>query len=265
MIEKYRIKEVYTRTFPINLSYDNFPSHLDKKKRYFSNDWFAMNRSHLVRLLSGMPSIRSVLEIGCFEGRSTLFFLDVLPEAQVTVIDPFLNDGTSFNEDVQDTRCLKIFLHNTEPFKERVHLKIGKSEAELPRLEHTFDLIYVDGSHMASTVLQDLLYVGSDRLTHPGSVIIMDDYMHKDGDFSSLTYLSPGVAIDTYFRKLYPRHFSLLYKHYSIAFRKEGKLRPLLREEQKHLALFHKKTSRDQKKLHRWKASDDRKNAAFWK
>src|SRR5437764_7667049 len=114
---------------------------------YVSNaqaDW-----QDLLADLRGRPGLR-VLEIGSYEGRSTVWFLqNVLthPTAAITCVDPFL-----WREDEMR------FDHNLRVAggADKVTKRKGPSQSVLPSLpRESFDLIYVDGSHAAADVLLD--------------------------------------------------------------------------------------------------------------
>jgi predicted O-methyltransferase YrrM len=251
----------------INLDYRSFPRVLDPRIHYFSNNWFQMNRpafTQFSRQLTRKEKIRRILEIGSFEGRSSLFWLEEYPRAHITCIDPFLNDGTDHVERKNDA-CKKIFLHNTHHYRNRVTLLEGKSTDLLPKLWEAgkkYDLIYIDGSHLSNVVLSDLYYAG--LMARKGGYILLDDYMHYNHEYPSLRHLSPGVAINTYFRITYPHCFRPVYVAYSIGFEKTEEVPHEKRRMEATMKRFDEATNQEVSWLTKWKAMDEKANKRFW-
>src|SRR3954468_24495430 len=73
----------------------------EERMPQFTEDWFSGHVPHWERLFFGElewkpDAPRRLVEIGCFEGRSTLWFLENLlrhPESRIVCIDTF-NGGT---------------------------------------------------------------------------------------------------------------------------------------------------------------------------
>jgi predicted O-methyltransferase YrrM len=145
----------------------------------FTTDWTSAHFGAWSQVLS--PFRRGglrVLEIGSFEGRSAIFWLEYLPDSRVTCVDKFFGT-TRHNQDIEAR-----FDRNLALYGERVR-KISRRSAEvLPLLRsdgEVFDLIYIDGSHWRDDVMVDCLL--SWRLLAPGGVMIFDDYqldLHKE-------------------------------------------------------------------------------------
>jgi predicted O-methyltransferase YrrM len=109
-----------------------------------------------------------VLEIGSLEGRSALFFLNYLPGAHVTCIDPFYAEGLE-----------AAFDANVAPFGPRLaKVKDFSFPAltKLRRAKRTFDVIYIDGLHEREAVLLDSIL--SWPMLREGGVCMWDDYVY---------------------------------------------------------------------------------------
>lgn len=256
----------YLEKYPANFSYEKFPKRLRQGVSYFSNGWFDMNVREFDIVLSKIgKSVQNILEVGSYEGRSTLFMLDHCPRARIVCIDPFLNDGTSYNESGLDTQCKRIFLHNTAAYRDRITLMQEKSSEALPKLlasGRRFDLIYIDGSHMSDSVFADSMI--SARLLTPGGVVLFDDYGHFPHAYPDLVYLSPPVAINLFFRHMYHDHFKVVYKAYSIGFQLIKPLPPVSSKEINILKDLHHQTKTQQKVLEKWTSSDHATNNKFY-
>jgi hypothetical protein len=147
----------------------------------FSTDWTSSNFAVWIEVLRELRSApASILEIGSWEGRSALFFLNYLPSCRITCVDTFAGS----DEDLVDPK-LKAFLPriehrfdaNLERFKSRVEKIKTTSQAALAILgiaKRRFDLVYVDGSHRAGDVYADAVL--SWPLLNKKGLLIFDDY-----------------------------------------------------------------------------------------
>jgi predicted O-methyltransferase YrrM len=181
----------------------------------FTENWFSGHVPHWERLFFGElewkpDAPRRLVEIGCFEGRSTLWFLENLlrhPESRIVCIDTF-NGGTEhtsaqteglfdrFNTNLTDSgQAHKAEVLRCASFEGLLQLITRGGEGP--------DLIYVDGSHEAPDVLADLVLAF--RLVSPGGVILCDDYLWPHIDVLS----SPKLAIDA-FTNIYRRKIEFL-------------------------------------------------------
>lgn len=116
-----------------------------------------------------------ILEIGSWEGRSTLFLLTFFTQGHLTAVDTWAG-GDEHHRDLTDLESR--FDTNLSPYVTRLTKRKGSSLQVLPQLLHedqTFDVIYVDGSHFADDVLTD--GVNAWRLLKPGGILIFDDLL----------------------------------------------------------------------------------------
>ena len=115
-----------------------------------------------------------ILEIGSWEGRSTLFFLSYFTEGHLTAVDPWADRG-----DHPDCRNYEArFDNNVAPCARRLTKRKGSSLHVLPQLldeGQRYDVIYVDGSHFADDVLID--GINAWRLLKQGGIMIFDDLL----------------------------------------------------------------------------------------
>jgi predicted O-methyltransferase YrrM len=136
-----------------------------------------------------------ILEIGSFEGMSACYFLWRLPDARVTCIDSFA--GTSgigaVGEDLTDLEC--IFDRNVSLVDgSRVRKVVGDSGRVLFDLavdDERFDLVYVDGSHLALDVLVDAAL--SWHVLSQGGIMIFDDYRWEFFGAGRLVRTAPAI------------------------------------------------------------------------
>jgi predicted O-methyltransferase YrrM len=166
----------------------------------FSTDWFGRYASYWTELFAsrrwhpGAP--RTVIEIGSFEGRSALWMLENLlqhPQSHLYCVDTF-----------HDRENPESYWHRFEanvlasPHSGKVTVAASSS---LPFLTafvaagNQADFVYVDGSHRAAEVLEDLVLAF--HATKPGGVIIVDDYLIAPR-LGELTLDSPKIAVDAF-------------------------------------------------------------------
>jgi predicted O-methyltransferase YrrM len=188
----------------------------------FKYDWFSCNIESLMLLLErfkGKEHIRA-LEIGCFDGRSTVWFLENIlthGSSSITCIDHFKGgkDHEHFNVDISGSH--RRFLSNTNAWKWRIALLDDDSHKELVRLKVfrlEYEFIYIDGSHLAADVLEDAVL--SWRLLKPGGIMIFDDYDWKN---MPEPLDNPGPGIDA-FLSVYAGKFKELSRGHQVAIEK---------------------------------------------
>jgi len=171
--------------------------------------------SRILRPWSSRPV--DILEIGSFEGASATRFLEILPLANITCIDPFTGDefgGAAYNGDPSTIESR--FDANTARFGTRVRKIKSRSVPALEALmltEARFDVIYVDGSHIRDDIIVDSIL--SWRLLREQGLMIWDDYR---GGSTWPVAERPKRAIDT-FLSLHPDH-EVLRSGYQLFVRK---------------------------------------------
>ena len=142
----------------------------------FTTDWSTGNITLWRRVFGPLrDDPLRILEIGSWEGRSAVFFLNFFANATITCIDTF--SGGSEHKPEQASRIEERFDRNLAAFGNRVEKIKGPSRQGLASLmpqQRRFDLAYIDGSHERDDVMADSLGVWS--MLDPGGSIIWDDY-----------------------------------------------------------------------------------------
>jgi predicted O-methyltransferase YrrM len=176
----------------------------------FTADWFGSNIGVWQQMLSRLAAKPNLvfLEIGCFEGRATIWLLgNILASktSKIHCIDIFEGDYEQrFDHNMKVARC-----------EDQVTKIKGYSQEALRQLPlNHYDFIYVDGSHVVSDVLEDAVLAF--RLLKSGGIMIFDDY---EWDWFNDEYLVPKMAIDAFLR-IYARKCELLHKGYQVILRK---------------------------------------------
>ena len=134
----------------------------------FTKDWFSWAPevwSQLTPMLSGTAGHRQFLEIGSFEGRSSIWIAENMMQEDdiLRCIDTWEGGEEHGEENMSEVE--ERFRHNlivaTEKLpRRRIIQQKGTSVRELARWLTTdnqhFDFIYIDGSHKAPDVLTEI-------------------------------------------------------------------------------------------------------------
>jgi predicted O-methyltransferase YrrM len=188
----------------------------------FRYDWFTGNIAGLTTLLErfkGKEHVRA-LEVGCFEGRSTIWFVENIltgPGSRIVCIDHFegSEDHKHFNVDVTGTEELFIRNISQADYWGRVTLLKDHSVNVLRKIhKNDFDFVYLDGDHRSQGVLEDAVL--SWRLLKPGGILIFDDYLWNN---MPDPLDNPGPGIDA-FLAVYKGKFKELMRGYQVAIEK---------------------------------------------
>jgi len=161
---------------------NNYRNFIKNKK--FTHDFFSPNTFDWNDILYRYKDIKfNYLEIGSFEGISALYILENYPNAKLVCVDPWLqlspNSGTS--EGYEHLKMIDIennFNTNLSLFHNRYQKYKAKSDEFFLKNKKEFDVIYVDGSHIAHDVLNDCL--SSWKILKKNGVMILDDYFWQN-------------------------------------------------------------------------------------
>lgn len=147
----------------------------------FTSDWTSWHFPIWSKVLGPLRAREiNILEIGSWEGRSALFFVNYFQRCRLTCIDPW----TGSIEHALDPYFAALvpeserrFDTNVAAFADRIEKIKAPSPRALPELGiagRRFDLVYIDGSHVAADVYGDAVL--SWPLTPSGGIVIFDDY-----------------------------------------------------------------------------------------
>lgn len=179
-----------------------------------------------------------MLEIGSFEGRSTVWFLENILQnknSHITCIDPWMNyfqNENSLNSynietetqtgvDYIKDEIKKRFVNNINNTGQsnKVNIIHGYSNQELPKLINNsieYDYIFIDGNHVAPSVLTDA--VMGWYLLKKNGLLIFDDY--KWGRKNNCNpSLSPKLAIDC-FTQCFKDYLKVIWTDYRYVVKK---------------------------------------------
>jgi len=136
-------------------------------------------------MLSELAKGKDVLEVGCFQGRSTVALAQTA--RHVTSVDYFHGDDYTASVGHIDSpevrkKVMQAWVENTEPFEKKCSLLMGDMYNILPLLKPLdFQLIFYDADHTAEAV--GFFFAWLDSHTLPDdTVIVLHDYKPGQGE-----------------------------------------------------------------------------------
>ena len=157
----------------------------DKKKFYdekysFNEDWFSNNIPVWELIFKTEINIEKqieYLEIGSYEGRSTIYICEEFKNFSITSVDPYLqyDEIEKYIDENNMEKKYKIFRQNINLFQDKVKFFRLSSDNFFKQNKFFFDIIYIDGSHFANDVKKD--FIQSIKILNKNGLIIFDDFM----------------------------------------------------------------------------------------
>jgi predicted O-methyltransferase YrrM len=151
----------------------------------YSQTWFLGSEINIkLEYFLDKSKENKILEIGCFEGLSSVFFADNFldnPNSTLTCVDPFLtinnNDHSKFLQNNEELN----FNFNVSVCKNSDKITIHKFTSDIFFLNNnqTYNLIYIDGCHESDFIKRDM--ENSFNVLEKNGIMWMDDYGGGDG------------------------------------------------------------------------------------
>lgn len=193
----------------------------------FTKDWFNWAPevwNQLTPMLSGEAGKRNFLEIGSFEGRSSVWIAENMMQDgdHLRCIDTWEGGEEHGEENMSEVeeRFRANLVVATKKLPERLIFQSkGTSVARLAQLQGKtmFDFIYIDGSHIAKDVLTDACMAWP--LLKPKGMMVFDDYLWTPNARDILH--RPKVAIDA-FVNIFAEEAEIIHIGYQLVVRKKG-------------------------------------------
>ena len=182
----------------------------------YSQSWFLCSeiKNQLFKFLD-KSNQNKILEIGCFEGLSSVFFADNFldnPNSSLTCVDPFLtinnNDHRQFLQNNEEMN----FDFNISNCKNIDKITINKitSDNFFENNNQTFNFIYIDGCHEPDFIKRDM--ENSFNILQKNGIMWMDDYGGGDG-------IQIKNTMNTFLEK-YKGQYELIHQGYQLAIKK---------------------------------------------
>jgi predicted O-methyltransferase YrrM len=185
----------------------------------FTTDWFTGQSYYWKDMMKMIPNKKDFLEIGSFEGRSTVWLIEngIDNGGSITCIDTWsgseehstlnMND-TEANFDYNISLAKKQFL-NKNVIKNKNYSHLGL--ANLIDNKKEFDFIYIDGSHTSWDTMTDSCMAF--KMLRKDGVMVFDDYLWND--IKDIMH-RPKTAID-YFTLMYNEQIQVIFLGYQLA------------------------------------------------
>jgi predicted O-methyltransferase YrrM len=175
-------------------------------------DWTAVHKNIWSDLLKSSNLLeerdKNIVEVGCFEGRSTVWFANKLintPNSRYFCIDSWKGgeeiERLKLNYDME--LVYSNFCENIKQLPCYPQITIIKSNSEkalvgLPFLYRNVDFLYLDGSHTQRDTLVDLVHGLS--LLKVGGILIVDDYSNNmaTSDISLRATMSVDFVVSSF-------------------------------------------------------------------
>lgn len=169
----------------------------------FTRDWAVATREVLDKIASGslpLPATGDVLEVGCFEGRTTLSLAATFGgDVAIICVDPWIDGMYSAYIDIDFSGQYGRFLANTCGVRHRLRLNRGTSDVMLPSLAASgtkLRFAFIDGDHSADAVYRDA--TNTWPMLEPGACMLFDDYLWKNEDKSLPAHQRPKNGVDAW-------------------------------------------------------------------
>lgn len=199
----------------------------------FTTDWFNWAPPLWKMLKESLPDgetygaadhgVRDFLEIGSYEGRSTIWTIENMMRDgdTITCIDTW-EGGEEHDPNAMDS-VWNRFVANTEVVREKFpkrYFQAAKGLStdglyDLGDSSQTFHFIYIDGSHIAKDVLTDACMAWP--LLVKGGIMVFDDYLW--GNPRDILH-RPKPAIDA-FTNIFAEELDVLHVGYQLAVKKK--------------------------------------------
>lgn len=202
--------------------------HCRERGYEFTNNWFVHHIPMWQKIFNNITNVPNInfLEIGSLEGQSACWLLDNIlthPSSQITCIDTFQGSiehqayqelsvelsliESRFDSNIKKTRC-----------EGKVKKVVGISQNCLRKLPiNHYDVIYIDGSHIASDVLEDTIL--SWRLLKDEGMMIFDDYQWEA--YKDQPLKQPALAINS-FLSIFQNQIDIIYKGFQVVIQKKS-------------------------------------------
>ena len=148
--------------------------YFEKKYKFSYDDWFSNNYTIWENLVVNKISHINYLEIGSFEGRSTVFIGELKNTNSITAIDTW--EGSDEHNTISFIKVFKNFKKNIKVLNiSNINYFKTTSDNFFKNNKNVYNLIYIDGSHKYNQVKKD--FVNSLNCIEKNGYIICDDFL----------------------------------------------------------------------------------------
>lgn len=182
----------------------------------YTKTWFLSSELKTKMTSYCVPhTANNILEIGCFEGLSSVYFADTFldnDKSSLTCVDPFLTISNNDHSNLLTNHEEKNFDFNLSVCKHANKITIHKitSDQFFEQNQRTFSFIYIDGCHDPDVIQRDM--ENAFEVVEKNGIMWMDDYGGGDG-------IQIKRAMNGFLDKYYGQ-YELIHKGYQLAIKK---------------------------------------------
>jgi len=186
------------------------------EKYKYTKTWFIhCDLKYILKKFLDKSSENNILEIGCYEGLSSVFFADNFidnPHSSLTCVDPFLTIDNNDHANLLQNGEELNFDYNISICKNTDKITIHKitSDNFFENNSKRFNFIYIDGCHETEFINRDM--ENSFAFLEKNGIMWVDYYGGGDGIIIKKTMND--------FLEKYKEQYELIYKGYQLAIRK---------------------------------------------
>lgn len=184
----------------------------EKKYKFIYGDWFSNNIYIWEKFIKKIRNV-NYLEIGAFEGRSTVFISELKNTKSIKTVDTW--KGSDEHNKVSFTKVFKNFKKNIKSAKKNnINFFKETSDEFFKKNKSYYNLIYIDGSHEYSQVKKD--FENSFYFLEKNGYLICDDFnwfFYEDID------KNPHKAIIECYEK-YKKNLKIKFLNHQMIFEK---------------------------------------------
>jgi len=152
----------------------------------YTQSWFLVSElRHTIEKFCDKSARNKILEIGCFEGLSSVFFADTFlndSKSTLTCVDPFLTIATNDHNYLLLNSEELNFDFNISKCKNADKISVYKITSddffENKNGDNMYNIIYIDGCHYTDFIQRDM--ENSFRCLEKNGIMWMDDYLGGD-------------------------------------------------------------------------------------
>jgi len=188
------------------------------KNYKYTKTWFIPSevKSQILHHITNIQNRQmDILEIGCYEGLSSVFWADNLldhPKSSLTCVDPFLNIENNDHRNLLKNNEEANFDFNISNCNNSDKISIRKitSDKFFETNDKYFHFIYIDGCHEPDFIIRDMR--NSFKYLLKNGIMWMDDYGGGQGN-------QIRNAMDSVLKE-YEGKYVLIHKGYQLAIKK---------------------------------------------
>ena len=156
-----------------------------------SSDFFVTNVYYFFKHIKKYRNF-NYLEIGTYEGCSAIYIANRFEAKKIFCVDIWERVKEEYNEGINFSDIEKNFDENSKDYQNIIKIKKYSDDFFLSN-NLLFDVIYVDGHHLAEQVYKDA--VNSWNILNDKGLLIFDDYIWNNYDD---VYKNPCYAINKF-------------------------------------------------------------------